>query len=961
MRKLFENEIIIPTLLSSIYENTNTQILLDSLIKDMDIPIHDGLTPLYIAVNTNQEALALLYIENGASPFHPYLELPSLLFLAIHKGQLKVIQALLLKYPELMACPDENPLIFAIIQGKVNLIKCLSENTQDIFQTVDNPLSQYYGWNALQVAIYEEELPITKRLAIAEILLNKGLTLDENLQKFLAIKLYEAIKSNHMENIQALVKSHPFLLNLKDDNGKTPLFHAVKNAEVFAFLFKYSASLNLLQKNHKDKKNRTLLDYSIKSNFDKGIALLIQEDFELTTEDLKDFFFDALIKNLPQTALIMIKKYPELMQWRANISFINAKPAIFNIDIYQNLQTTLAIILELPDTSNTLAIPFIQHIASLTQHQCTDKKCTEECVNPFYNDSDLSKVLFSAIQKGKKSIVIELLDTFPRLLNDKSTSPFIVAASFAQTEIMDFLIQKGADIYVLRDHKNALGYLLQAASTGNLSHNKAIIASIDQLLKSKLSLDEEALSHLITYMVRLVRAEKTKALKSLIDVLPQLDNRYITSYKKTMVEFLIEEIFKPSQKKFRFHVDTVLSALSKFVTKDKPLDDASLNALAKLLFKYLEKPSDTTEDYAAVLEAIIDIDPRVLNCINKHQQTPLLYVWGNCIHKTQCILSYNHIINMDNQLDTIMDIIQDSPANTFNSLFLKRFATIYSNPKRTSHLYRLMTTAALAESLYSKNLHLFLDNKHGRKIIAKLSKEILTNIILEKISLNSLLKNYDRLIEVWVTPKLNLIQRIRCFFSRSYKQNIYAHVFPEIDFSTKAKSSAEAYKKGIIISHELFGQKRDPLKIINCFSQITQETPFIYIEAQYELAHLYLSEKEDTSKVITCLNNILTVSKNTKWITESQIAIDEITHQAKYLLKILSVKPKEDCVVKDILKDLKNINPSFEKMINAGQANEELKKSSSSIPLTSEVSIFKKQSVRVPIDENHINDIELIQ
>jgi ankyrin repeat protein len=200
------------------------------------------ISPLHLAIFSKKEGLIRLLIEKGANVNAPDYRGYTPIYVAIDLGFPEVARRLIANGADVNWNDSYGPTplhytVYYRKRSRKKIARLLLENGADV-----NAVTRY-GLNVLHFAAYggfkecaamflEKGVSVNNTDVLKDTPLKKAIWKGHKGMVRFLLSLHTAAREGHMDEVASLVEKYPQLLNSRDEEGKTPLHHAVENNEI---------------------------------------------------------------------------------------------------------------------------------------------------------------------------------------------------------------------------------------------------------------------------------------------------------------------------------------------------------------------------------------------------------------------------------------------------------------------------------------------------------------------------------------------------------------------------------------------------------------------------------------------------------------------------------------------------------------------------------------------------------
>lgn len=253
-------------------------------------------------------------------------------------------------------------------------------------------------------------------------------------------------------------------INIKDENGETPLYYAIGKSDInnVKYFVENSANINM-----KSRKNKTPLEEAfMKGNIDI-IRYLVEKGAEMNMNKACDAIGSTQLHRAAKTGKMDIVKY--LVEKGANINALDyqkntplhrAFEKENNVEIIKYLIEKGADITGKNSYGSPIDIAFqnenIDNIKYLVENKYFVEKGIDMNINKV--DENGSTKLHNAVKNGKMDIVKFLVENGANInyMDRNKETPLSIAISYRKMDIIGYLIENGADINAKNNVGNTL-------------------------------------------------------------------------------------------------------------------------------------------------------------------------------------------------------------------------------------------------------------------------------------------------------------------------------------------------------------------------------------------------------------------------------------------------------------------------------------------------------------------------
>ncbi|MDR1474010.1 MAG: ankyrin repeat domain-containing protein [Lactobacillales bacterium] len=288
----------------------------------------DGSTPLFIAVQNEDQNTVKLLMEKGADANNVCKQGYSPLHLAVQKKCPDIVQ-IILDYEGRVdinrptnSSYGTTPLYIAASNGDIKSLQLLLDKGAD--PNIPNNQGEF----PLDCAIDIEDLPIVN------VLLDNRAGINTQHPTTGFTPLLRAICMNKSDEIALRLIERGADITLKNSIGCTPFFVAAKNEKIDLLKILHEKDGNTI--NEPNDQNFTPLNFAAQHNLLKTLDCLTSLDANPNIPDNEGFtpLFRAVVRNHYEFAKILVEKYKDIIALDA--SALGSTPLIFAVDKKRN-------------------------------------------------------------------------------------------------------------------------------------------------------------------------------------------------------------------------------------------------------------------------------------------------------------------------------------------------------------------------------------------------------------------------------------------------------------------------------------------------------------------------------------------------------------------------------------------------------------------------------------------------
>ena len=405
------------------------QIVLTLISAGTNVNIQDnkGWTAIMIASEIGHSHVVEQLLKEHAEVNVQNKEGVTALLKASEKGHTEVVEQLLKEHADVNIQDNEGwtALLVASLNGHTPVVKQLLKENADV------NIQEKSGWTALMIASHNGHTKIVEQLLKEHA--------DVNIQNKGVTALMKASENGHTQVVEQLLKEHPYV-NIQNKSGWTALMIASQNGhtKIVEQLLKEDADVNIQNKN-----GWTSLMIASANGQTEVVELLTKEliDIDVQMKDGYTALMLACRNGHIEVAECLLQSFadPHIIAYNRATAFSLAAYSgnrdLFNMLLDKAEPTTdeieKAVVTSCYGGHPNVITFLLKKLAQVTNDQ---RKLLDSCIK-----GDLGTVIMKTLYHPDTPLVLGL-------------TPLMVASSCGHADIVDALIQAGADVNKQESH-----------------------------------------------------------------------------------------------------------------------------------------------------------------------------------------------------------------------------------------------------------------------------------------------------------------------------------------------------------------------------------------------------------------------------------------------------------------------------------------------------------------------------